>query len=173
MSNDLLIIGAGAYALVARQIAESMGCFGQIAFIDDAATAAPDGTPVIGTCEDLSAYEDEYPMVVVAIGNGQIRRCLLERIATETRMEPVTLVSPRAFVCPTARIAPGCIIEPMAVVHTGCDLGTGCIISAGAVVNHLSTCGDCVHVDCNAVVPGNSVVPACQKVCSCTVYQTA
>ena len=172
MKKDLLIIGAGAYALVARQIARNMDCFDQIHFIDDHATHAPDGTPVLGACEDLTVWQDRFSQVAVAIGNNQVRRALLERIVRETRMEPVTLISPRAFVCPTATIASGCIIEPMAVVHTGCDLGTGCIISAGAVVNHMSTCGECVHVDCNAVIPGDSVVPPCEKIRSCSVYPT-
>ncbi|MBQ2244842.1 MAG: hypothetical protein II320_03270 [Oscillospiraceae bacterium] len=173
MNKDLLIIGAGAYALVTKQIALSMGCFGTIGFLDDNASHAPDGTPVLGTCQDLTLWQERFPQVVVAIGNGQIRQRLLDRIAAETTMEIATLVSPHAFVCPSAHLSPGCIIEPMAVVHAGCELGKGCIISAGAVVNHLSTCGDCVHVNCNAVIHGGSSVPACHKVDSCTVYQTA
>lgn len=172
MNKDLLIIGAGAYASVAKQIALSMGCFDTISFIDDHASLAPDGTPVQGTCQDLSVWQTRVCQVAVAIGNCQIRRQILDRIAAETQLRPVTLVSPQAFVCPTAQVAPGCIIEPMAVVHTGARLGAGCIVSAGAVVNHQSVCGDCVHVDCNAVVPGNASVPACHKVPSCTVYQT-
>lgn len=35
MGNNLLIVGAGIYALVAKEIAESMGGFDKIDFIDD------------------------------------------------------------------------------------------------------------------------------------------
>lgn len=48
MNQNLLIIGAGIYGLVAKEIAESMGCFRQIDFVDDGAKKTPDGTPVIG-----------------------------------------------------------------------------------------------------------------------------
>lgn len=46
MNQNLLIIGAGIYGLVAKEIAESMGCFRQIDFVDDGAKKTPDGTPV-------------------------------------------------------------------------------------------------------------------------------
>lgn len=85
----------------------------------------------------------------------------------------VTLISPHAYVSPSARIAVGTIIEPMAVVHTGCVLERGCIVSAGAVVNHFSTCRAGVHVDCNATVAGDVVVPRGMKILSGTYYETA
>lgn len=70
MSRNLLIIGAGIYGLVAKEIAESMGCFEKIAFVDDGAKVTPDGTPVIGTSNDLTALAGAYSDAVVAIGMG-------------------------------------------------------------------------------------------------------
>lgn len=171
MNRNLLIIGAGIYGLVAKEIAESMGCFEKIAFLDDGADEAPDGTPVIGTTNDLASLSKEYANAVVAIGDPGVRQRLLDRIKRETLMRIATLVSPRAYVSPSAQIGKGCILEPMAVVHTGCILGKGCLVCAGAVVNHASLCGDCVQVDCNATVAGNTVVQSGVKVPSGTVYQ--
>ena len=34
-NGKLLIVGAGSYAVVAAEIAEEMGCFDKIAFVDD------------------------------------------------------------------------------------------------------------------------------------------
>ena len=34
-NNNLLVIGAGQYGMVAKEIAESMGKFGRIDFLDD------------------------------------------------------------------------------------------------------------------------------------------
>lgn len=59
----------------------------------------------------------------------------------------------------------------MAVVNTGCDIAVGCIFSAGIVVNHCSMCCEGVHVDCNATVAGNTLVPAGTKVCSGMVFK--
>lgn len=171
MNRNLLIIGAGIYGLVAKEIAESMGCFDRIAFVDDSAKETPDGTTVVGTTNDLNTLFNEYANAVVAIGNPVVRQALLVRIKEETLLRIVTLVSPKACISSSVQIGEGCIVEPMAVVHTGCVLGKGCLICAGAVVNHASLCGDCVQVDCNATVAGNTVVPSGIKVPSGTVYQ--
>lgn len=169
MENNLLIIGAGIYGLVAKEIAESMRCFDRIAFVDDRASAAPDGMPVIGTTADLEHLRDSFNCVIIAIGNPSVRKNLLDK--AEGVFTIVTLISPQAYISPSAKIAKGCIIEPMAVIHAGAVLGQGTLVSAGAVVNHAAVCGEVVHVDCNAVVPGSVTVPEGTKVCSCTVYQ--
>ena len=171
MNQNLLIVGAGVYALVAKEIAESMGCFEKIAFVDDNAKTTPSGIEVVGRVSDVENLVSEYYNVVVAIGNPEVRLGLIQKLNEETPCRIVTLVSPRAYVSPSAQIGKGCIIEPMAVVHTGCVLTTGCIISAGAVVNHANMCCDGVHVDCNATVEGYCLVPAGTKICCGEVYK--
>ncbi len=39
-NRHLLIIGAGQYGMVAKEIAESMGCFDRIDFVDDVSDTA-------------------------------------------------------------------------------------------------------------------------------------
>ena len=164
MNNNLLIVGAGVYGLVAYEIAESMKCFDKIAFADDEKKTTPNGVEVIGTCADLDELVCEYSNIIVAIGNPEVRLSLQQKIKEETPFRIVALVSPYAYVSPTAQIMPGSIVEPMAVIHTGSIISTGCIISAGAVVNHVSMCCDGVHVDCNATVAGSTLVPAGAKI---------
>ena len=171
MNNNLLIVGAGVYGLVAKEIAESMGCFENIAFVDDNAKTTPNGIKVIGKVSDIENLVSDYYNVIVAIGNPEVRLGLIHKIEEEIPCRIVTLISPKAYVSQSAQIGKGCIIEPMAVVHTGCVISTGCIISAGAVVNHASMCCDGVHVDCNATVEGYCLVPAGTKVCSWEVYK--
>lgn len=171
MNKNLLIVGAGIYGLVAKEIAQSMGCFMQIDFVDDGAKATPDGSQVAGMTGDLIELSKRYANVVVAIGNPEVRQKLIRFIEEETLLRLVILVSPRAFVSSSVQIGKGCIIEPMAVVHTGAVLGKGCLVCAGAVVNHAAMCGDCVQVDCNAVVAGNTIVPGGCKVAAGTVYE--
>ena len=171
MNKNLLIVGAGIYGLVAKEVAESMGCFLRIDFVDDGAKETPDGTQVIGTTKDLPELSKRYANVVVAIGNPEVRQTLIRYIEEETLLRLVTLISPRAYVAPSAQVGKGCVVEPMAVVHTGTVLGKGCLICAGAVVNHAAMCGDCVQVDCNAVVAGNTMVPSGIKVGAVTIYE--
>ena len=171
MNKNLLIVGAGIYSIIAKEIAIDMGCFEKIGFIDDERTATPDGTAVVGTTRDLEELAIAYSNIIVAIGNPEERLSLLKRIKQETPYRIVSLVSPKAYISPSAQIMGGCIVEPMAVVHAGSVLSVGCIISAGAVVNHASMCCEGVHVDCNATVAGNTIVPAGTKIGHGEVYE--
>lgn len=170
MENNLLIVGAGIYALVAMEIAESLGSFGKIDFIDDYVNQTPNGIAVIGKTSDISKLSKEYQNSIVAIGNPDVRLALIKKIENETNCKIVSLVSPRAYVAPSAQIAKGCVVEPMAVVHSLCKLGSGCLVSAGAVVNHASVLCDGCHVDCHSTVLGNTTVPAKTKICSGKVF---
>ena len=173
VNENLLIVGAGSYALVAAEVAESMGCFGRIAFVDDRIQTLQDGTPVVGTTQDIDRLAGEYTHIVVGIGNPEVRLAMLEQLQKKDGYQIATLISPRAYISPEAKVSEGCIIEPMAVVHREATLEKGCIISAGAVVNHESTCGQGVHIDCNATVAAYAKVPAKTKVCSGEVYRNA
>ncbi len=169
MSNNLLIIGAGTYGVVAKELAESMGCFEKIAFADDQRTEAPDGSKVIGTLSEIEKLINEYNNIIVAIGNPEVRLALLEKLENMP-CKIATLISPSAYISPSAEIAYGTVVEPMVVVHTRSRIEKGCFISAGAVINHESVCKEGVHVDCNATVVGYTTVPAKTKLESGTVY---
>ncbi len=164
MNNGLLIVGAGAYGRVAKEIAESTKHFDKIAFVDDNAVGSFGGTCVVGKPQDLESLAEEYSNVIVAIGNPVVRLSMLETAEALGKFNIPVLISPFAYVSPSAKIDKGSIIGPMAVVHTESELRRGCIIAAGAVVNHGAICLDGVHVDCNAVVMGNVTVPEKTKV---------
>lgn len=168
--GNLLIVGAGSYACVAAEIAEQMGCFERIAFVDDRIETLQNGASVVGTTRDIDRLAGEYSHIIVAIGNADVRLSFLEQIQNKSNYQIPSLISPRAYISPSAKVMAGCIIEPMAVVHTACVLKEGCIISAGAVINHESTCCRGVHVDCNGTVEGYAIVPAKTKIPCGEVY---
>lgn len=170
MNRNLLIVGAGAYADVASEIAHDMNCFDKIDFVDDSKKTTPCGCAVVGTMNELRELCANYTDIVVAIGNPKVRLSFLDTIKSTTSLNVVSLISPRAYISRSARIMGGCIVEPMAVVHSDSVLEEGCIVSAGAVVSHTSKCGRGVHVDCNATVAGYTVVPNETKVCFGEVY---
>ncbi len=171
MDKNLLIVGASTYAMVAFEIAEDMGCFEKISFVDDKRETTPNGIPVVGTTQDFARLSSEYSNIIVAIGNPEVRLSLLNRIKEETYYRIVSLVSPKAYISPSARIMRGCIIEPMAVVHTGCVIEQGCIVSAGAVINHASMCCKGAHIDCSATVEGYCLVQSGTKLNCGAVYR--
>lgn len=170
MKENLLIIGAGAYGLVAQEIAVDMNIFNKIDFIDDLRDSTPEGTKALGTTEMLDGLSNYYTCAAVAIGNANARLSIIEKLKN-TSFKIVSLISPKAYISPAAKIMQGCIVEPMAVVHARAFLDEGCIVSAGAVINHESVCGRCSHIDCNATVASSAMVPEMTKVCYATVFE--
>lgn len=153
----LLILGAGQYGQVVRETAESMGCFDEIAFLDDMNPAAA------GKMADAEKLHGQYTDVAVAIGNPQVRRQWIDRL-TEIGYDLPVIRHPQSIVMLSARVAEGSIIEAMAVVNSYVEVGKGCLICAGAVVNHNAVVENCCQIDCNAVVTARSHVPQGTKV---------
>lgn len=149
--GKLLILGAGQYGFVAKEVAEAMGCFSSIDFLDDHNEMA------IGKLDDIEITE--YDTAFVAIGNPAVRAEWLQRIS-----KLATLIHPRAVVSPSALIGEGSIIEVGAVISTDVKIGKGTIVMANTVVGHNATVGDCCQLKYNCSVPENYVVPNQTKV---------
>lgn len=161
--KSLLIIGAGQYGHLVKELAEDCG-YEKVAFLDDNSPVA------IGRVADAVCFREEYAEVVVAIGNPAVREKLLCEL--EPLFQFATLIHPTAFVSRSAVLSSGCIIEQGAVVQTAAQLGKACIVNAGAVVNHNSTVEDYSQVDCNAVVAARALVPKGTKVMNGTVWKS-
>ena len=171
--NNLLILGAGQYGVMAAEIADAMGVFGRIAFLDDSykASAASqqechpersEGSSqisLIGSFADLPEFAGEFRYGFVAIGNPTLRRKLIEQLQYNC-ITPAILVHPKAYVSSCAQFQKGCCIEPNASVQAGAVIATSSFIASGAVICHDAFVGEFCHVDCNAVVESFAVVPA-------------
>lgn len=151
--KNLLIIGAGQYGMVAKEIAESMKCFERIDFVDDVCASA------VGKIGDIEKLIHEYDSAVVAIGNSELRLNLIKRLC-DIGYEVPSLIHEKAYVSPSAKIGIGCFIEPMAVVHTAVEVETGCILSAGVILNHNSTVHEGCHINCGSVVMARAEIKA-------------
>ena len=154
LMENLLIIGAGQYGMVAKEIAESMGIFEKTDFLDD-------NNPIaVGEIDDYRKFRDRYECAVVAIGNTKLRLKLINELKDAGYKVPA-LVHERAYISPSVVISEGCFIEPMAVVNTDVRLEKGCIISAGAVINHNAVIEQGCHINCGSVVRARKIVPSC------------
>lgn len=151
MNNNLLILGAGQYGMVAKEIAEAMGCFEKIDFLDDRNEIA------VGKLDSYGKYSGEYDCAAVAVGDAEVRFKYLEKLEA-AGYDIATLVSPRAYVAQSATLMKGTIVEPMAVVNAFSNVSAGTIICAGAVVNHNAFVGTCCLLQCGSVVAAGAHV---------------
>ena len=155
----LLIIGAGGYGQLVREIAELTEEYEQIDFLDDAYDEA------VGKVCDLKTVQGKYDGCVVAIGNPEIR----EKIFLEID-KPKTIIHPKAVISKSASIGSGCVIEANSVVSTEAVVKDCSYICAGAVINHNAMVSEFCQVNCNSVVMTGSVLPKGTKLNCCSVW---
>lgn len=153
INKNLLILGAGQYGQIAKEVAESMGCFEKIAFLDDNIEQA------IGKIEDYERFVTEYSYAFIAIGNAELRLKYIEKLE-EACFRIAILVSPKAYVSPSAQLIKGSIVEPMAAVNANSTISIGCFVCAGAVINHDAFVGDGCQLDCGSIVGSGVVLTA-------------
>lgn len=159
--KSLLIVGAGQFGQLVKEIAELSG-YEKIDFLDDNSQIA------IGKMSNYQKFIGEYTEFTVAIGNPLIRRNVVEQM--EESFSLATIIHPSASISRSAKLKRGCVIEANSVVNSAAEIGKACLINAGSVVNHNSIVSDYCQIDCNAVVAAGVNVPENTKVHSCTVW---
>ncbi len=123
MSN-LLIIGAGGYSQLAKEITEISG-YEKIAFLSDNYTDA------ISKIKDVSCLQDDYESCIIAVGNSDI----WEKISEKNRY-PITLIHPSATVSRLSMLGDGYVVEVKIVICTHATIRKSIFICAGTAVNH-------------------------------------
>lgn len=157
-NNNLLILGAGIYGAIAYGIAEAMGCFEKIDFLDDNGQEIDDmvcSAKVIGKISELEKYAEEYGFGIAAVEDSDLRHVYTLRLEENSYHIPV-LIHPRAFVGKYARLRKGCVVEAMATIQSGSNLGIGVFVSTGAVVSNSTFIGDYCHLCAGSVVAEQS-----------------
>jgi UDP-N-acetylbacillosamine N-acetyltransferase len=74
ISKNLLILGAGGHGRVVREVAEAMGVFDKIDFLDDNSEIE------IGTLEDNEKLFGEYKYAFPAFGDSNLRMKWMEKL---------------------------------------------------------------------------------------------
>lgn len=163
MHKKLLILGAGQYGTVVKEIAESLQCFEKIDFLDDKNQCA------IDVLENHEKYAKTYSHAIVAIGNPDTRLAYIAKLM-QAKFTIATLISPRAYVASSAKVMCGTVVEPMAVINANAVVSIGTLVCAGAVVNHNAVIGDGCVIQCGSIVTANAVLPAKTKLNYASVF---
>ena len=164
--KKLLILGAGGYGKTVADLAEELGCYDRIAFLDDGCS----GTGILGKCGEFGSFADGETQMYPAFGNNAIRMHWLKSLQDAGVTVP-SLVHPRAYVSPRAKLGAGCVVLPMAVVNTGVTLEDGCIVNIGALIDHDSVIGEGTHLAPGAIVKAENRIPAMEKIDSGRVIE--
>ena len=163
---NLLILGAGSHGRGVKEIADRLGVFQKIRFLDDSVL----NSEVIGKCGDCYLFTQEYPCAFVAIGDNSVRKRYAEMLEDLGFMLP-TLIHPDATVSQGAEIGEGSIIMAQATVNKS-KIGKCCIVESNAIVSYGAETGSYCHIDCGAMIMKNTGVPEMTTVNSGDIYRS-
>lgn len=150
MGRKLLIVASKRYGDYVKEIAESMGCFEEISFVDN------DREGAIGKLEDVKSFYPEYNCAIAACDDGT------ERLEWNKKLETLynipVLFHMDSTISPSANLMPGCIVEPRAVVGCGSTIGQATVIGANSVVEPYCLVGDGCTLKSGTIVKSTSMV---------------
>ena len=150
--DKLIIIGAGGHGKVAADIAEKMGKYAGISFLDDGEITESLGFPIIGRVRDVDKYVSDHEFFV-AIGNPDIRKRIADNLI-KIGAHIATLIHPSAVIGKQVTVGKGSAIMAGSVINPCTSIGEGCIINTSSSVDHDCRLGDYVHVAVGAHVAG-------------------
>lgn len=150
MGRKLLIVASKRYGDYVKEIAESMGCFEEISFVDN------DREGAIGKLEDVESFYPEYNCAIAACDDGT------ERLEWNKKLETLynipVLFHMDSTISPSANLMPGCIVEPKAVVGCGSTIGQATVIGANVMVEPYCLVGDSCTLKSGTIVKSTSMV---------------
>lgn len=157
MSKEkLLMVGAGGFG---RMVAEQAMIEYDCAFVDDGRPMGTDicGIPVVGGLSDLPELRKNYDLLVVGIGNNQLRAQVYEMAKTLEFAFP-NIVAPSAYISPYAKLGCGSVVLQNACIQNGASVGNGVLLNAGTEIHCDAAVGDYALIYTNSVVRTGATV---------------
>lgn len=156
--KELIIIGAGGHGRVVADIAQKLGVYDTIAFLDDGEAKETMGVPIVGKTADVQKYVKSAD-IFVAIGNSQVRGAFIERLLLMGANIPA-LIHPSAIIGASVEIGAGTAVMAGAVINPCSKIGKGVIVNTCSSVDHDCTIEDCAHISVGAHIAGSVRVGA-------------
>ena len=150
--RDLMIIGAGGHGRVIADIAQKLGVYETISFLDDGDAKETMGLPIVGKTSDVEKYVNTAD-IFVAIGNSKVRGDFIERLLAMGANVP-TLIHPSTIIGVCVEIGVGTAIMAGAVINPCSKLGKGVILNTCSSIDHDCIIGDYCHIAVGVHVAG-------------------
>ena len=150
MENKLLIVASKRYRDYVKEIAESMGCFEKISFVDN------DRQDALGRLDELSSFYPEYNCAIAACDDGE------ERLMWNKKLEEIfnipVLFHKDSTISPSSSLLPGSIVEPRAVIECQTTIGSSTVVGAGTVIEPYCFIGEGSTLKSGTIVKSTSIV---------------
>lgn len=163
--EDLVIVGSGGLAREFRALIESINGSKNIWNIlgwisNDKPGTIIAGIPVIGDDEWI-INRDNPINVVVAIGDGKIRKKIIDSYKKNKKVFFPNIVSDKATIYPSTEIGEGCVITDYCVLTVDIKIGDFFISNLSCTIGHDTVIKDFVTLNPGAHVSGNVFIENC------------
>lgn len=165
---NLLILGAGSQGPVVKEIAEALGIFSRIAFLDD----DPNNALAIGPLSDYRELRGEFTAAIPSFGDSLLRREYFDKLVRAGYAIP-RLIHPSATISKSnVSLGVGVVVEAKVIIANDVTVEDNVILSAGCVLDRECVIEADSHVGCACTVTRGSRVPARMRVPAGSVYES-
>ncbi len=144
-----VIIGAGQYSGVIREILEKIEKLEIEGYLDDNPALDGkkiDGLPVLGRTNMLAEIARRgVNNFIVSVGEPHLRAQLFQR-AVDAGLKPISAIHPRACISKNALIEDGCVVEAHSLVSIRSTISRGTFITQNCSISHDCRLGEFSHM---------------------------
>lgn len=153
--KKLLILGAGGFGQTIAEVAELLGNWENISFVDD---RWPEQQwlgcyPIVSNIQNLSLIKQQDFEAIIAVGNNQIRQ-KWQQLLLDLSIPITTIIHPQTVIAPSAKIGQGVSIMAGCVIGTNTIIQDGAILNMGTLLDHDVIIEDFCHLSVGVKVAG-------------------
>lgn len=151
--KKIAILGASGHGKVLADLAEILGY--EITFFDDNHNEKRqlEIWNVEGDSVALASRLNEFPYIVIAIGDNSIRQKKYQHFTSLGAKFPC-LIHPEASISKYAIIGKGTVVFSKAVINAFAVIKDGVIVNTASVIEHDCSIGNFAHIGPNASLAG-------------------
>lgn len=158
--KKLLILGAGGFGQSIAEVAELLGKWKSISFVDDRWPEQQQAGhyTIITNIQSLQTSNLHSFEAIIAVGNNQLRQkwqqLLLDlSIPIKTIIHPQTVIAPSVKIGQGVSIMAGCVIGTNTIIQDGVILNIGTLLDHDVMIEHFS------YLSVGVKVAGGQIIP--------------
>ena len=159
--KKLLILGAGGFGQTIAEVAELLGNWESINFVDDRWPGQQQAGcyPIISNIQALENLNTHNFEAIIAVGNSQIRK-KWQQLLRDLSIPMTTIIHPQAVIAPSAKIGQGVSIMAGCVIGANTIIQDGVILNIGTLLDHDVVIEALSHLSVGVKVAGGKTITA-------------
>lgn len=158
--KKLLILGAGGFGQSIAEVAELLGNWENISFVDD---RWPEQQwlgcyPIVSNIQNLSLIKQQDFEAIIAVGNNQIRQ-KWQQLLLDLSIPITTIIHPQTVIAPSVKIGQGVSIMAGCIIGTNTIIQDGVILNIGTLLDHDVMIEVFSHLSVGVKVAGGQIIP--------------